>query len=154
MTGTEKILNLLEINTNTPSLVVDDANNIIACNTEWSVRFGSPEIGRSILKLFDISSATLIKNSLIDAKTFDKIQRRQITFETEESIIERNLIISPFRLSNKLYFYILIYSDLPARGEIFVYPSLDEHSLRKKYSGIFEKLSSTLPQTLIERKNF
>ena len=154
MTGTEKILNLLEMNANTPSLVVDEINNIIACNREWSEKFGSPEIGKGIFKLFDKSSGTLIKNALIDAKTFDKIQRKQITFETEESIIERNLIISPFRLSQKLYFYVLIYSDLPARGEVFVYPSSDDHNLRERFSNLFGKLSNELPQTLIERKNF
>jgi len=152
MTETEKILNLLEINADVPALVTDDESRIISNNQSWSERFGGKDVGKRFYKMFDKSIGLLIKNSFIDAKTFEKIQRRVVQFETKENLIDKNLLISPFKLESKVYYYILLYSGSPSE-KLFIYPTLDDNSITVKYDEIIKQLNESIPSSLIEKKN-
>ena len=153
MTDTEKILNLLEINENIPALVIDEESSIISGNFSWSKLFHSHESGKSFYKYFDKNASLLIKNSVLDAKTFLKTQRRDINIEVDEISRNFNLLISPFQLDKKLYCYILLIDNNPIE-ELHVYPTLDIKSVTSKYNKIIEMLKQSLPKSLVEKKNF
>lgn len=153
MTDTEKILDLLEINNNVPALVTEDDGDVVICNQAWNTKIGKQEIGKSFYKLFDKNTSLLVKNSFIDAKAFSKIQRRNVKLKVENKDISRNLLISPFKLDSKIYFYILLYDE--KNGEKFiVYPSTDDSGINIKYRDIIGDLDKVFPTTINEKKNF
>jgi len=153
MTDTEKILNLLELNENLPALVLDEESNIVSSNNKWLEYFELPERGKSFYKIFNKNTSLLIKNSFIDAKTFLKIQRREVQIALDENIKEHKLIISPFKIEQKLYYYILLF-DNSLENLLLVYPSIDDNSIAVKYEAIIRQLRDSFPTTLIEKKNF
>ena len=98
MTDTEKILNLLEVNEGIPTVVTEEDGSIISGNNIFSENFNSIKRGQNFYSLFDKNTALLIKNNFIDAKIFLKIQRRIVQINIDNSILNLNLIISPFKL--------------------------------------------------------
>ncbi len=153
MTDTEKILNLLEINENISALVIDEDSNIVSGNFSWSKLFHSHESGKNFYKYFDKNTSLLVKNSVLDAKTFSKIQERDINIEVDGVLQNFNLLISPFKLDKKLYYYILLIDKNPV-DELIVFPTLDINSETIKYRKIIDMLKESLPNSLVEKKNF
>ena len=152
MTDTEKILNLLEINEAIPSLVTEDDGVIISGNNIFIENFKLFERGHNFYSLFDKNTSLLIKNSFIDAKIFLKIQRRDVQIKIDSEIVDLKLIISPFKLDAKIYFFILLFND-DYNEEVLIYPSLDENGITIKYKNIINSVKGSIPKTLIEKKN-
>ncbi|MCW8849337.1 MAG: PAS domain-containing protein, partial [Melioribacteraceae bacterium] len=152
MTDTEKILNLLEINESIPCIVTEDDGIIISGNNIFIEKFKLFERGHNFYSLFDKNTALLIKNSFIDAKIFLKIQRRDVQINIDSKLIDLKLIISPFKLDSRIYFFILLYDD-DSNEEIMLYPSLDENGITIKYKNIISSLKASVPKTLIDKKN-
>ena len=152
MTDTEKILNLLEINETIPSLVTEDDGVIISGNDIFVEKIKLFERGQNFYSLFDKNAALLIENSFIDAKIFLKIQRKDVQIQIDSKMIDLKLIISPFKLDTKIYFFILLYND-DFNEETILYPSLDENEISRKYKNIINSLKGSLPKTLIDKKN-
>jgi len=152
MTDTEKILNLLEINKEIPALVTDEEGKIISNNDIWSEKFSSSEREKSIYKLFDKNTSLLVQNSFIDAKAFLKVKRRDVQILTLEELQDFKLIISPFKLDDKLFFYFLLFNNT-CTEDLLVYPTLDDNSISVKYKEIVTQLKDSFPSTLIEKKN-
>ncbi|MBK7979222.1 MAG: response regulator [Ignavibacteriae bacterium] len=142
MTITEQILNLLELNENIPALVLNHNADVVAKNDVWSKFFGKAEAGKSFYTVFDKNTSLLVKSSLIDVKTFLKVKTREIRFLISNEIKNYQLIISPFKIQNNLYFYLLVYNE-SHKNNFIVYPTLDDFSYTKKYEYIFNLLSSS-----------
>ena len=152
MTDTEKILNLLDVNEGIPSLVVEEDGNIISGNNIFNENFNLVKRGQNFYSLFDKNTALLIKNNFIDAKIFLKIQRRVVQLKLDDSVINLKLIISPFKLDTKIYFFILLFNN-DYEEELLIYPTLDDNDICVRYKSIVSLLKGTLPKTLIEKKN-
>ncbi len=69
----------------------------------------------------------------------------------DSKLIDLKLVISPFKLDSKIYFFILLYND--DSEEIMLYPSLDENEISIKYKNIINSLKVSVPKTLIDKKN-
>jgi PAS domain S-box-containing protein len=145
MTITEKILNLLEINENVPALVINEFANIVAVNEKWSKQLGKIESGKSVFNIFDKSTSLLVKSSLIDSKTFLKVKKRNVQFFIDDSYKNFQLTISPFKIENKLYFYILIFNE-EHKNNLIIYPTEDDFSYLNKFSNIFDEINSQQDQ--------
>ncbi|MBK7106567.1 MAG: response regulator [Ignavibacteriae bacterium] len=148
MTITEQILNLLEINENAPALVLNQFADVVAKNDVWSKYFGKAETGKSFYNIFDKNTSLLIKSSLIDSKTFLKVKTREIQYLASGEIKYFQLVISPFKIQNNLYFYFLIY-DENHKNDFIVYPTIDDFSYHKKYEYIFNLLKTADPENQI-----
>ncbi|MCB0747986.1 MAG: hypothetical protein KDC90_11040, partial [Ignavibacteriae bacterium] len=109
MTITEKILNLLELNESLPALVLNEYALVVAKNNLWQKYFGNIENGKTFFNFFDKNTSLLVKNSLIDSKTFQKVKKREIEILVNNETKIYQLLISPFQIKNILYFYIIIY---------------------------------------------
>lgn len=153
MTDTEKILNLLELNENLPAMVLNEDGNIISSNHKWNETFELPEQGKSFHKIFDKNTGLLVKNSFIDAATFFKVQRRNIQISKNDVIHDLKLLFSPFKIEQKLYYYVLLFNN-SFNSPFVIYPSIDDNSIAIKYEAIIKQLKENLPTTLIEKKNF
>ncbi len=153
MTRIEKILNILEINENVPALVVDEQYKILTCNEAWKDKNGKVKQGKNFLKLFDKNTSLLVQNSFLDSKTFIKIQRREILFNIGKNLKTHNLLISPFKIEDELYFYVflIIQED---ESKLLIYPSSDDGTIASKYNRLIDELRNSYPQTMIEKKNF
>ncbi len=139
MTTTEQIINLLEINENVPALVLDEFSNIIAKNGAWLNVIGKMETGKNFYSLFDKNISLLVKNNILDSKTFSKVKKREVKLLSSEENFQ--IIISPFKIADSLYFYVLLYSKIN-RNNFIVYPSLDDFSYYNKYDNLFEVLQN------------
>ncbi len=149
MTITEQILNLLEINENIPALVINEYANIVAINKIWSKQLGKIESGKSIFNIFDKNTSLLVKSSLIDSKTFLRIKKRAVKFLMNENYKNFQLIISPFKIENKLYFYILVFND-SHKENFTIYPTIDELSYHNKFTNLFNLINSNQEFSAIE----
>jgi len=152
MTETEKVLNVLEINENIPVLVIDEESIIISGNDSWLKLFNSIKSGHSFYNCFDKNTSLLIKNSLIDAKTFLKIQKRNIQLNVNDDLRDYKIIISPFKIDDKHFFYVLL-TDNSFINELVIYPTIDDSSLFVKYEKIFAKVKESLSKTLDDKEN-
>lgn len=152
MTDTEKILNLLEINENVPAIVTDNDRKIISSNHAWSNIFGQAEIGKNFNKLFDKNTGLLVKNSFIDAKAFEKIQKRNVVFSSGSTSGDYSLLISPFKIDSYVYMYILLIPETTT-SDLFLYPTLDDNGISSNYTDLISNLNKSLPTSLIEKKN-
>ncbi|MBK8946161.1 MAG: response regulator [Ignavibacteriae bacterium] len=141
MTITEQILNLLEMNESIPALVLNQFADVVAKNDVWSKYFNNAETGKSFYNIFDKNTSLLIKSSLIDSKTFQKVKTREIQYLSSGKIKNFQLVISPFKIQNNLYFYFLIYDESHTNNFI-VYPTIDDFSYYKKYEYIFNLLKT------------
>lgn len=153
MTNTEKILNLLEINEKVPCIVVNENGNVITSNTTYSEIIGKIEPGKKFINLFDKNLSLLVENNIIDAVTFKKIQKRNVSIIKDEHPVNFSLILSPFALNEKNYIYIVLYNG-DFTNEVFVYPTADNGDLLSKYEKVVEQFVSYSSMSIIERKNF
>ncbi len=150
MHNSENIKKILELNKKFPSLVVDESADIIEANKDFYNRFQNEN---NLYNLFDRNTGLLVKNSFIDVKAFSKVQRRKVQFELNESSTEAELIISPFMSDDKTYYFVVLFWNT-YNEHLIVYPTIDDNSLTRKYRTILNRLDDSLPQTLIEKKNF
>ncbi len=150
MSDSESIKKILELNQEFPSIVIDENADIIEANKDFSNRFENKD---SLYNLFDRNSALLVKNSFIDVKAFTKIQRRKVQLELNESMQDVELIISPFNSDKKTYYFVVFFWH-SYNEHLIAYPTIDDSSLTRKYKTILNRLDDSLPQTLIEKKNF
>jgi CheY-like chemotaxis protein len=144
MTYTEKILNLLELNEEIPAIVTEEDGTIVTSNREFYESFGNHVSGNNFIKFFDSNTSLLIKNSMLDAKTFYKVERRNIEVKLNDENKTFRLIISPFKLDDKLYFYNLLL-DIESKIELILYPYLKESAISKKYEDVISKVSYYIP---------
>ncbi|MCB0742648.1 MAG: response regulator [Ignavibacteriae bacterium] len=140
MTITEKILNLLELNESLPALVLNEYALVVAKNNLWQKYFGNIENGKTFFNFFDKNTSLLVKNSLLDSKTFQKVKKREIEILVNNETKIYQLLISPFQIKNILYFYIIIY-DERHKNNFLIYPTKDDFSYLNKYKNIFELLT-------------
>lgn len=152
MTDTEKILNLLEVNEGIPTLVTEDDGSIISGNNIFNEKFDLVKSGQNFQSFFDKNTALLIKNYFIDAKIFLKIQRKEVQLLVDDLEINLKLVISPFKLDTRIYFFILLYNN-DFKEELLLYPTLDDNDISVRYKSIVNLLKDSLPKTLIEKKN-
>ncbi|MCB9206534.1 MAG: response regulator [Ignavibacteriales bacterium] len=141
MTYTEKILNLIELNENVPTLVTDEESGVVCSNRKFSTKFGHIESGKSFLKIFDTNSSLLVKSSFLDSKVFQKVEKRDVTFEKDNQKQVYKLIISPFKFDSKLYFYNLLIDENETNDELVIYPSLQDSEVLNKYEAIISRLN-------------
>ncbi|MEE9431247.1 MAG: response regulator [Melioribacteraceae bacterium] len=153
MTETEKIKELLKLNNFASAIIVDEEAYIYKANDFAFNNLFSVEIGKSLYNLFDKNTSLLVKNNFIDVKTYKKIQRRKVSVLTTNATKKLQLIISPFSINDKKYFYVLIF-DENAEDNLIAYPTIDDSDIRSKYRSIFEQVSQVFHHTLIEKKNF
>ncbi len=151
MTHTERILNLLEINENLPALVVDEESNIVSCNNKWQSIFHIKDMGNTFFRLFDKNVGLLLENSFSDCKIFQKVQRREIYFTIDEKPDRIKFLVSPFKIDEELYYYILLYGN-KFNENLLVYPSVD-NTVKVKFEDIISTIQNSYPQSLIEKKN-
>lgn len=150
MTDTEKILNLLELNPNFPSVITDDEGIVLSANNAWT-KFYPENKHQEFLKAFDRNTQLLIKSKFLDVRAFSKVQRLDLTIETADSIIVKRLVISPFKLHAKQYYYVILFNT--QLDDCIIYPTIDDDGINVKYSEILDQLRN-LKNTLIEKKNF
>jgi len=149
MTVTEQILNLLEINENIPSLVINEYANIVASNKIWSDQLNKIESGKNIFTIFDKNTSLLVKSSLIDSKTFLRIKKRVVQLLLGGNYKNYQLIISPFKIENKLYFYIVVFNE-DHKGNFIIYPTIDDLSYYNKFTNLFDTINSNQEFSSIE----
>ena len=87
MTETKKIEKLLKLNDFASAIIVDKDAYVHEVNDFARKKFSSVKSGKSLYNLFDKNTALLVKNNLIDVKTFNKIQRRKVNVLTEDNNI-------------------------------------------------------------------
>ncbi|MCP5061357.1 MAG: PAS domain-containing protein, partial [Ignavibacteriae bacterium] len=153
MTETEKIKKLLNLNNFAAAIVVDEDAYVHGANNFASEKLHSVEVGKNLYSIFDKNTALLVKNNLIDVKAYKKIQRRKVNVLTVESTEKLQLIISPFSINDKTYYYVLIFNE-NVEENLIAYPTIDDKNIRSKYWQILQQVDKALPQTLIEKKNF
>jgi len=152
MTETEKIKELLKLNNFAASIIVDEDAYVYEANNFAFEELYSVEVGKSLYNVFDKNTTLLVKNNLIDAKTYKKIQRRKINVLTANTTKQLQIIISPFNLNDRLYFYILIFNE-NAEDNLIAYPTIDDNEVKLKYKELLEMVNESFYYTLIEKKN-
>lgn len=150
MSVNENIIKILETNQNFPALVVDQSAAIIDVNQVFFNYFTKSAM---LYDIFDKNTSLLVKNSFIDSKAFSKIQRRLIEIEVNNNVQNVTLLISPFKLENTNYYFVILFWHT-FQEHIILYPTIDDISFTRKYNTILNRLQGTFPQTLIEKKNF
>jgi PAS domain S-box-containing protein len=143
-------VNILKLNQNFPSVIIDERADIIEVNEVFQKQFPDEN---NLYNIFDKNTALLVKNSFIDVKAFTKVQRRNVQLEIDNNTNDAELIISPFKIEKKTYYFVLLFWH-SVNEYLVLYPTIDDNSFKRKYNSILNRLDDSLPQTLIEKKNF
>ncbi len=146
----KNIEKIFELNENFPSLIIDERADIIGVSETFQNKFPNEN---NLYNIFDKNTALLVKNSFIDVKAFNKIQRRTVKIDLDNNINEIKILISPFGAGKETYYYVLLFWQNKDEN-LISYPTTDDKSILRKYTTILNRLDDSLPQTLIEKKNF
>lgn len=152
MLTSKRKLNILELSAHYPAIVIDENAQIIDVNSLWNKLMNPIDFERDFYQLFDKNSSLLVKNILIDVKTFMKVQRKDFKFNVDNELKNFKLIFSPFRINGQIWYFI-VFVNTDEKDKLIIYPTINESTLKIKYSNIFEQFEVSFPETIVEKKN-
>ena len=92
MSSSKRKLNILELSAHNAAIVIDESAQIIGVNSSWNKLMKPIDFERDFYQLFDKNSSLLVKNILIDVKTFMKVQRKEFKFNVDNKLKNFKLV--------------------------------------------------------------
>lgn len=140
-----------------PSVIIDKGGRIIALSPEFKKLVPSSNAQANLFELFDEEKLLTLQRIFIDVRKFETISKDTIQIETGFGPISYDVVMSPMRSENNIYFLINFNSSTPnldsSETQKFWIASSELSKIvsDKKIISIVNKIKLTFPFTFIEK---
>ncbi|PKL82901.1 MAG: hypothetical protein CVV24_07690 [Ignavibacteriae bacterium HGW-Ignavibacteriae-3] len=141
----------------TPSVIIDKGGKIIALSAEFKKLVPAATAQSIFFELFEEEKLLTLQRIFIDVRKYETISKDTINFETESGIANYDVVISPLRSDNNIYFIVNFYTagqniSTSETQKFWIASSeLEKISDDKKIHSIINKIKLTYPFTFIEK---
>lgn len=157
MTNNVKTNTLQQNLSGTPSVIIDKGGKIIALSPEFRKLVPSSNAQSNFFELFDEDKLLTLQRIFIDVRKYETISKDIIQFESELGPSNYEVVISPMRSENNIYFLINFTDSTQSRKSSETHKlwvastELEKIVDNKRIISVINKIKLTFPFTFIER---